>query len=117
MRRASSVAVEEAEVVHGFFRRSVYTTVRRCTLGEALDECGGSHSTANEPEGLMNETRTLARFVAQTKFGDLPRRLVDNLKITVLDTLGAALRRHPSSRGPGGSWRWSRRSAARRRRP
>src|SRR2546427_4808689 len=38
----------------------------------------------------MNETRTLARFVAQTKFTDLPRRLVDNLKITVLDTFGAA---------------------------
>jgi 2-methylcitrate dehydratase PrpD len=38
----------------------------------------------------MNETRTLARFVVQTTFGDLPRRLVDNLKITVLDTLGAA---------------------------
>ena len=39
----------------------------------------------------MNETRTLARFVAQTTFADLPRRLVDNLKITVLDTVGAAL--------------------------
>jgi 2-methylcitrate dehydratase PrpD len=38
----------------------------------------------------MNETRTLAQFVAQTKFTDLPRRLVDNLKITILDTLGAA---------------------------
>src|SRR5436309_2942828 len=39
----------------------------------------------------MNETRTLARFVAATKFTDLPRRLVENLKITVLDTFGAAL--------------------------
>jgi 2-methylcitrate dehydratase PrpD len=39
----------------------------------------------------MNETRTLARFVAETTFGDLPRRLVENLKITVLDTCGAAL--------------------------
>jgi 2-methylcitrate dehydratase PrpD len=38
----------------------------------------------------MNETRTLARFVAQTQFTDLPRSLVDNLKITVLDTIGAA---------------------------
>jgi 2-methylcitrate dehydratase PrpD len=38
----------------------------------------------------MNETRALARFVAQTKFTDLPRSLVDNLKITVLDTIGAA---------------------------
>jgi len=38
----------------------------------------------------MKETRALARFVAQTKFTDLPRRLVDNLKITVLDTFGAA---------------------------
>ena len=38
----------------------------------------------------MNETRTLARFVAQTKFTDLPRRLVDNCKIAVLDTFGAA---------------------------
>jgi len=39
----------------------------------------------------MNETRTLARFVAETTFTDLPRRLVENLKITVLDTVGAAL--------------------------
>src|SRR5215475_6355042 len=39
----------------------------------------------------MNETRTLARFVAETTFADLPRRLVENLTITVLDTLGAAL--------------------------
>jgi 2-methylcitrate dehydratase PrpD len=39
----------------------------------------------------MNETRTLARFVAETTFADLPRRLVENLKITVLDTFGAAL--------------------------
>jgi 2-methylcitrate dehydratase PrpD len=39
----------------------------------------------------MNETRTLARFVAETTFADLPRRLVDNLRITVLDTFGAAL--------------------------
>ena len=38
----------------------------------------------------MNETRMLARFVAETTFTDLPRRLVDNLKITVLDTFGAA---------------------------
>src|SRR2546426_10126123 len=38
----------------------------------------------------MNETRTLARFVAQTKFPALPRRLVDNCKIAVLDTFGAA---------------------------
>jgi 2-methylcitrate dehydratase PrpD len=38
----------------------------------------------------MHETRTLAQFVAQTSFSDLPRRLVDNLKITVLDTIGAA---------------------------
>ena len=37
----------------------------------------------------MNETRTLARFVADTRFGDLPRGLVDNLKLTVLDTLAA----------------------------
>ena len=39
----------------------------------------------------MNETRTLARFVAETTFADLSRRLVENLKITVLDTFGAAL--------------------------
>jgi 2-methylcitrate dehydratase PrpD len=38
----------------------------------------------------MNETRMLAQFVAQTRFGDLPRRLVDNLKIALLDTIGAA---------------------------
>jgi 2-methylcitrate dehydratase PrpD len=38
----------------------------------------------------MNETRTLARFVADTRFDDLPRGLVDNLKLTVLDTFAAA---------------------------
>jgi 2-methylcitrate dehydratase PrpD len=38
----------------------------------------------------MNETRMLAQFVAQTRFGDLPRQLVDNLKIALLDTIGAA---------------------------
>jgi len=37
----------------------------------------------------MNETRTLARFVRETRFADLPRGLVDNCKITVLDALGA----------------------------
>jgi 2-methylcitrate dehydratase PrpD len=37
----------------------------------------------------MNETRTLARFVADTKFTDLPRGLVDNCKIAVLDAIGA----------------------------
>jgi 2-methylcitrate dehydratase PrpD len=37
----------------------------------------------------MNETRTLARFVAQTRFTDLPRGLVDNCKLTVLDTFAA----------------------------
>jgi 2-methylcitrate dehydratase PrpD len=37
----------------------------------------------------MNETRTLARFVAQTQFDDLPPGLVDNLKLTVLDTFAA----------------------------
>ncbi|MGH7303547.1 MAG: MmgE/PrpD family protein [Candidatus Rokuibacteriota bacterium] len=39
----------------------------------------------------MNETRTLAGFVAEATLTDLPRRLVENLKITVLDTFGAAL--------------------------
>src|SRR5438034_7401434 len=39
--------------------------------------------------GLMNETRTLARFVAETRFKDLPRGLVDSCKIAVLDALGA----------------------------
>src|SRR2546426_8696390 len=38
----------------------------------------------------MNETRTLAQFVAQTKFSDLSHRLVDNCKIAVLDSFGAA---------------------------
>lgn len=37
----------------------------------------------------MNETRAFARFVAQTRFADLLPKLVDNLRIAVLDTLGA----------------------------
>jgi len=35
----------------------------------------------------MNETRTLARFVVETRFADLPTRLVDNCKIAVLDAI------------------------------
>lgn len=38
----------------------------------------------------MHETRTLAEFVAQTQFDDLPPSLVDECKIAVLDTCGAA---------------------------
>jgi 2-methylcitrate dehydratase PrpD len=38
----------------------------------------------------MSETRTLARFVVDTRFDDLPRGLVENLKLTVLDTFAAA---------------------------
>jgi 2-methylcitrate dehydratase PrpD len=38
----------------------------------------------------MNETRALARFVAETRFADLPPSLVANLRLTVLDTLAAA---------------------------
>jgi len=37
----------------------------------------------------MNETRELARFAAETGFADLPRTLVDNCKIAVLDALAA----------------------------
>ena len=37
----------------------------------------------------MHETRTLATFVTATQFADLPPGLVDDLKIIVLDTLGA----------------------------
>src|SRR5438128_7003676 len=39
----------------------------------------------------MNETRTLAGFVAETRFADLPRGLVDNCKIAVLDAIGAGI--------------------------
>src|SRR5262249_57782432 len=45
----------------------------------------------DERDAPMNETRMLARFVAETTLADLPRQLVENLKITVLDTFGAAL--------------------------
>jgi 2-methylcitrate dehydratase PrpD len=41
------------------------------------------------PEPSMNETRTLARFVAKTQFADLPKGLVHNCKIAVLDAIGA----------------------------
>ncbi len=37
----------------------------------------------------MDETRTLARFVVDTRFTDLPSGLVDNCKIAVLDAVGA----------------------------
>ena len=38
----------------------------------------------------VHETRELSAFVARTRFSDLPRPLVDNLRLTVLDTLAAA---------------------------
>ncbi|MBM3222229.1 MAG: MmgE/PrpD family protein [Candidatus Tectomicrobia bacterium] len=38
----------------------------------------------------MHETRTLANFVAQTHYTDLPTSVVDDCKIAVLDTLSAA---------------------------
>ena len=37
----------------------------------------------------MHETRTLAQFVAQMQFADLPSSLIDECKIAVLDTFGA----------------------------
>ena len=37
----------------------------------------------------MHETRTLAQFVAQIQFADLPQSLIDECKIAVLDTFGA----------------------------
>ena len=37
----------------------------------------------------MDETRTLARFVAQARFDDLPRGLVENCTIAVLDAFAA----------------------------
>jgi 2-methylcitrate dehydratase PrpD len=37
----------------------------------------------------MHETRTLAQFVAQTQYADLPASLIADLKIVVLDTFGA----------------------------
>lgn len=37
----------------------------------------------------MHETRKLAQFVAQTQFADLPPSLVADLKLTVLDAVGA----------------------------
>src|SRR5262245_55087998 len=62
---------------------------RRAPLVATLDaSCSQCLETDTLP--AMNETRALARFVAQTKFTDLPRSLVANLKITVLDTIGAA---------------------------
>ena len=37
----------------------------------------------------MHETSTLAQFVAQTQYTDLPARLIDDCKILLLDTFGA----------------------------
>jgi 2-methylcitrate dehydratase PrpD len=39
----------------------------------------------------VDETRTLARFVADTRFADLPNSLVENCKIAVLDAIGAGV--------------------------
>ena len=43
------------------------------------------------PSSPAGATRALAGFVAETRFADLPRPLVENLKLTVLDALGAGL--------------------------
>src|SRR5262249_12082342 len=48
-------------------------------------------SRADERDVPMNETQILTHFVTKTTFADLPGRLVENLKITVLDTFSAAL--------------------------
>ncbi len=37
----------------------------------------------------MHETRTLAQFVAQIQFTDLPASLINECKIAALDTFGA----------------------------
>src|SRR5262249_45166823 len=57
----------------------------------ALLDRGRSLTSSGRSRRAMHETRTLARFVAETRFTDLPRQLVENLTITILDTLGAAL--------------------------
>ena len=49
----------------------------------------------------MHETRTLAQFVAQIQFADLPSSLIDECKIAVLDTF-AAVSLVPYSRGRSG---------------
>src|SRR5262249_48433439 len=108
MRRASSIAVEkQRSVLMGPF------PIRSCASRAPVDDSGSARPQAvaglgprrprcasrsrtqlniiRPVEEPMNETRTLARFVAETRFTDLPRRLVENLTITVLDTLGAAL--------------------------
>ena len=46
----------------------------------------------------MHETRTLAQFVAQIQFADLPSSLIDECKIAVLDTFAAGFV-GPYSRG------------------
>ncbi len=38
----------------------------------------------------MHETRTLAQFVVDTGYDNLPASLIDDCKIATLDTLGAA---------------------------
>src|SRR5262245_58990334 len=38
---------------------------------------------------IMHETRTLAQFVAQIQYADLPASLIDECKIAVLDTFAA----------------------------
>src|SRR5262245_51209523 len=90
MRRASSIAVEkQRSVLMGPFPNR--SCAARAAVHDALLDRGRSLPSSGRPRRPMNETRTLARFVAQTRFADLPRRLVENLTITVLDTLGAAL--------------------------
>src|SRR5215216_2290242 len=48
-----------------------------------------SESQAQKESATMHETRTLAQFVAQIQFVDLPSSLIDECKIAVLDTFAA----------------------------
>src|SRR5262245_60136792 len=70
--------------------------MRRSATSCVTRACGArpearSSSTISPPAGRseMNETRPLARFVADTKFTDVPPGLAANMKIAVLDTVGA----------------------------
>src|SRR5215813_6941822 len=62
--------------------------VKRKKGRAALNEAALRRRSRGE-RAIMHETRTLAQFVAQIQYADLPPSLIDECKIAVLDTFAA----------------------------
>ena len=69
-------------------RRGAHRAARDPAVAPRADRRDGEAGVMGEAG--VSATRALARFAAGTRFADLPPGLVEDLKLTVLDTLAAA---------------------------